>query len=715
MPATPVRELDDSTAGGARVAPVNMHGRVSIDADPLTALGAVGVFTSGLLGGWILPVAVVAAVAVAGVTAALFVQTLKGVPRQRMVTMTMVAGCVSLSGQLAIAVRLAVLEARSRAREQAGQLASPRALDRALAPVRPLLAMASSVHFWTVLVMIIATAWVVGLRPRAVAWANRGYGLIRSRFGTRLAHADHAEQVQRAMDAWDPERRVMFDAEAPARDPRSKIDALTSFGRENMATVLFPASRGDDEVRRVRAGVRLMHYSCDPRTRTRKWIWRAELGEQIRPFEEEVSSYLSVPVDWVEVGMPRASGNAGMILITVQEPPLAGALPLFELPPVGTVKNGLCFGKTMIPGVALRLRFLFVNTLVGGTTQSGKTVFGQMLIGTLARCRDVWIPFAFDLSVKQGASFDGFMSRGKVIDLLTTKQRVRDGIAWLDAEARRRADAGLADNFAPSESWPLIVVPIDELPLVFDDPDLSRLVENAAATWLGVGISLVGFTQRGTKDMISRRARAMFAQQVCFATASEAEAQYLHDDLKARLPNASFPVPGEGWCTVRSAESRGDIVIARVADSPKGHVLEVLRAAGLATEPARRSVSDDRSSPASPAPVSSPAPGPLPAPSPLASPDDDVDDYDEFAPIGDDQPEMSLPEMILAAISSNGGAIRRLSALTNSVNTLFGVAKHESTVSRTAKKMAARGQLAVSTENDPAIGQDVQVYRKAGC
>jgi hypothetical protein len=163
-----------------------------------------------------------------------------------------------------------------------------------------------------------------------------------------------------------------------------------------------------------------------------------------------------------------------------------------------------------------RVLFLRRHALFAGTTGSGKSGGLNVLMGTLAACRDVVI-WAIDL--KNGMELQPW---APCIDRLATTPAeasalLADAVAILQARAAQLAATGRR-VWEPSPDMPALVIVIDEYAELADEaPAAMSDTDSIARLGRAVAVSLVAATQRPTQKAMGQGAvRSQMDTRICF-------------------------------------------------------------------------------------------------------------------------------------------------------------------------------------------------------
>ena len=173
------------------------------------------------------------------------------------------------------------------------------------------------------------------------------------------------------------------------------------------------------------------------------------------------------------------------------------------------------------------------HALIAGATGSGKSVFLQSLITSLAREYSPDLVQLLLIDFKGGISFEQFRRLPHCLDVLTDldHESVTRTVVGLGAEMRRREKV-LSDHLlqdiadAPEDvTLPRCVIVVDEFATVVNElPELHAVFTDVAARGRALGIHLVIATQRPT-GVVKDALAANCSLRVCLRVSSAAESR----------------------------------------------------------------------------------------------------------------------------------------------------------------------------------------------
>ena len=248
------------------------------------------------------------------------------------------------------------------------------------------------------------------------------------------------------------------------------------------------------------------------------------------------------------------------------------------------------------------------GSVVGGLAGFGKTMLVAHLLGQLAPSPAVQFVL---IDGKGGPDYDRLMPRAwlaakddlaEVRDVLRQVHRL-----MVDRQASIAPVLGVTDawHLGPSDSWPLVVVVIDEAHTFFHErkgtspevkahnalvAELSRLVEELIRKGRNVAIQVMLLTQRATGDAIPTRIRDNCQVAISFATRTlDGAVAALGEEIRQH-PDAS-PVllndPAYVGVAVTSLPGRPGFQRVRAPQVDHHQVAAIIRAtAGLRADPA---------------------------------------------------------------------------------------------------------------------------------
>jgi DNA segregation ATPase FtsK/SpoIIIE, S-DNA-T family len=260
-------------------------------------------------------------------------------------------------------------------------------------------------------------------------------------------------------------------------------------------------------------------------------------------------------------------------------------------------------------GAAVFVRLAEVSgSVVGGLAGFGKTMLVAHLLGQLAPSPAVQFVL---IDGKGGPDYNRLVPRAwlaakddleQVRDVLRQVHRL-----MLDRQASIASVLGVTDawHLGPSESWPLVVVVVDEAHTFFHErkgtspevkahnalvAELSRLVEELVRKGRNVAVQVMLLTQRATGDAIPTRIRDNCQVAISFAARTiDGAVAALGEEIRQH-PDAS-PVllndPAYVGVAVTSLPGRPGFHRVRTPQVDQHQVAAVIRAsAGLRADPA---------------------------------------------------------------------------------------------------------------------------------
>jgi FtsK/SpoIIIE family len=188
---------------------------------------------------------------------------------------------------------------------------------------------------------------------------------------------------------------------------------------------------------------------------------------------------------------------------------------LWPGPSVTSITQPIDFGP-FEDATSCRVLFLRRHGLAGGATGGGKSGWLNVLIGNLAKCRDVVI---WGIDMKKGMELGPWAA---CIDrLATTPEEARvllaDAVAILEARAALLAARGQR-VWEPSPGMPALIILVDEYAELVDDaPDAVKDADSIARRGRAVAVNLIAATQRPTQKAMGQGAvRSQMDVRICF-------------------------------------------------------------------------------------------------------------------------------------------------------------------------------------------------------
>lgn len=246
---------------------------------------------------------------------------------------------------------------------------------------------------------------------------------------------------------------------------------------------------------------------------------------QIKGEGEAIESFYTLRPTSVQVVPSSTNGREVNVNITPFDP-LSQIVP-HPLPEPGTLS--LAESKRFDMGVDHRGRsqnYELQHTLVVGANGEGKSVFLESLLVYLTSLKDAAL---VGIDMASGATLSPW-ERSFALPVATEAEEAVETLDALLAIVSRRErllaerkaqDPEAPDFFEPSPSLPWVVVLIDELPDLVNDPDVASRASTALGRLMKrgrkAGVRVIALTQNGSKaDVGSKEAQAQFKCIISF-------------------------------------------------------------------------------------------------------------------------------------------------------------------------------------------------------